>query len=284
MIGCLDNVAARLATDAGCWLFGVPWIEGGIAAYQGSVTVFVPPDGPCYRCTLSAADHARERERYSCDQRRVRAALVQQIPAIQTVSSVIAATQVQETLHLLQGRRAPRTIFYDGLTNTMSQGTLGRLANHAWHHPTLVGRSVHEVPGLGQATPLAEALALLGATLGSDDVTIRLDHAFVAAAACATCRYTTPVLRPLHRIWADEYPACPRCGSVAPGPAAHEADLAVRMITHREVGPAGPAAFQTLTLGQLGIPPLHVIQARAGGVTHNVELTGDLAAVLGAWN
>src|SRR3954470_1985411 len=185
VLGCLDNVAARLATDAGCWLFGVPWVEGGMAGYSGNVTVFVPIEGPCYRCTLSESDKANERQRFSCDQRKQRYAMSNQIPAVQTVSSVIAATQVQEVLKLLQGERETKSIFYNGRTNQMEQSRMGVLPNHALHHPTLVGRTVHEVRGLSHETPLRETLAQLQKRFGGCEVVIKLDQPFISEAVCA---------------------------------------------------------------------------------------------------
>ena len=282
VLGCLDNVAARIATDAGCWLFGVPWVEGGMAGYNGNVTIFTPVDGPCYLCTLSEADRANERQRFSCDQRKQRYAMSNQIAAVQTVSSIIAATQVQEAIKLLQGKREPRSIFYDAVNNRMEQSTMSAVAKHPLHHPTLINRKIHEERRLSHTTPLREALAILGETLGAE-ATIRLDHAFVSDSVCTNCGHTEPVLRSLPRIWADEYQSCPSCGSTSSGNAARIEDLAIRFTTAREAGPSSPDQFQDLTLGQLGLPALHVIQVRAGGATHYVELTGDLAAVLGRW-
>jgi adenylyltransferase/sulfurtransferase len=282
VLGCLDNVAARIATDAGCWLFGVPWVEGGMAGYHGNVTIFTPLDGPCYLCTLSEADRANERQRFSCDQRKQRYAMSNQIAAVQTVSSIIAATQVQEAIKLLQGKREARSIFYDGVTNQMQQSTMSAVAKHPLHHPTLVNRTIHEERRLRHSTPLREALAILSETLGAE-ATIRLDHAFVSDAVCTNCGHTEPVLRSLPRIWADEYQSCPSCGSTSSGNAARVEDLAIRFSTAREASANSPAQFQDLTLGQLGLPALHVIQVRAGGATHYVELTGDLAMVLGRW-
>ncbi len=282
VLGCLDNVAARIATDAGCWLFGVPWVEGGMAGYHGNVTIFTPVDGPCYLCTLSEADRANERQRFSCDQRKQRYAMSNQIAAVQTVSSIIAATQVQEAIKLLQGKREPRSIFYDAVNNRMEQSTMSAVAKHALHHPTLVNRKIHEERRLSHDTPLRDALAILGETLGAE-ATIRLDHAFVTDAVCTNCGHTEPVLRSLPRIWADEYQACPSCGSTSSGNAARIEDLAIRFTTAREANAAAPDSMQALTLGRLGLPALHVIQVRAGGATHYVELTGDLAAVLGRW-
>jgi molybdopterin/thiamine biosynthesis adenylyltransferase len=282
VLGCLDNVAARIGTDAGCWLFGVPWVEGGMAGYYGNVTVFVPIEGPCYLCTLSEADRHNERQRFSCDQRKQRYAMSNQIPAVQTVSSIIAATQVQEALKLLQGQRLPRSIFYDAVHNRMEQSNMAPLATHNLHHPTLVNREIREMRKLSHETPLADALRILGEALGAEPV-IKLDHVFVSTAICTNCAHTQQVLRPLARIWADEYQICPECGSAPAGKAERVEDLAIRFTPHREVSAASPESFQSLTLGALGIPPLHVMQTRAGGATHYVELTGDLASVLGRW-
>jgi adenylyltransferase/sulfurtransferase len=282
VLGCLDNVAARIATDAGCWLFGVPWVEGGMAGYHGNVTIFVPVDGPCYLCTLSEADRANERQRYSCDQRKQRYAMSNQIAAVQTVSSIIAATQVQEAIKLLQGRREPRSIFYNGVDNTMQQSIMSPVSKHALHHPTLLNRPIHESRRLSYETPLRDALAILGEELGAPP-TIRLEHAFVSEAKCRNCGHTDQVMRSLPRIFADEYQTCPQCGSAPKDGGNRVEDLAIQLVTHREAGPDSPDSFQKLTLQQLGIPPLHVIQAKAAGTTHYVELTGDLAAVLGRW-
>lgn len=46
VIGCVDNIEARLFINEACWSLDKPWINGGIEAMQGVVDVFVPPDGP----------------------------------------------------------------------------------------------------------------------------------------------------------------------------------------------------------------------------------------------
>lgn len=284
VFGCLDNVAARLATDEGCWLFGVPWVEGGMAGYHGNVTVFVPPDGPCYVCTRSAEDYAQESRRYSCDQRLRRAALSQQIPAVQTVSAIIAATQVQEALKVLQGQRTPRTIMYDGRSNQMREITMHPPAAHGTlpHHPSLVNHPIREIRRLSHDTPLADAVQILREEMAGQEPIIELRFALVVELVCNQCAYQEWILRRREQIWAEEYQACPRCGSEAGG--AHPAtDTGLRLVITGQLSAASPPAVQMRTLGQLGVPALHILEVRAGGATHYVELTGDLPHVLGRW-
>jgi molybdopterin/thiamine biosynthesis adenylyltransferase/rhodanese-related sulfurtransferase len=45
-----DNFPTRyLVNDAGVW-HGIPVVHGSIYRFEGQVTVFDPPQGPCYRC------------------------------------------------------------------------------------------------------------------------------------------------------------------------------------------------------------------------------------------
>ncbi len=50
VIAAVDNREARRTINKACYRLGIPWIDGGIREYIGSVTVFLPPKGPCYEC------------------------------------------------------------------------------------------------------------------------------------------------------------------------------------------------------------------------------------------
>lgn len=45
-----DNFAARYAINDACVKAGVPFVYGSVARFEGQVSVFATPDGPCYRC------------------------------------------------------------------------------------------------------------------------------------------------------------------------------------------------------------------------------------------
>ena len=56
IIAGLDNREARLHINQSCWKVNRPWIDGAIEIVSGVARVFVPPDGPCYECTMNARD------------------------------------------------------------------------------------------------------------------------------------------------------------------------------------------------------------------------------------
>ena len=67
VIGGLDNREARLAINRACFRLGKPWIDGAIEQINGVARVFVPPDGPCYECTMSEMDWRLLQHRRSCN-------------------------------------------------------------------------------------------------------------------------------------------------------------------------------------------------------------------------
>ena len=66
IIAGLDNREARLSINRYCWKTNTPWIDGATEVLQGVVRVFIPPDGACYECTMSAADWEVLNERRGC--------------------------------------------------------------------------------------------------------------------------------------------------------------------------------------------------------------------------
>jgi len=45
-----DTFAARYAINDACVALGLPFVYGSVARFEGQVSVFAAPDGPCYRC------------------------------------------------------------------------------------------------------------------------------------------------------------------------------------------------------------------------------------------
>ena len=45
-----DNFPTRYAINDACVASGVPFVYGSVARFEGQVSVFAAPDGPCYRC------------------------------------------------------------------------------------------------------------------------------------------------------------------------------------------------------------------------------------------
>ena len=45
-----DNFATRYLINDACVLLGKPNVHGSIFRFEGQATIFIPHDGPCYRC------------------------------------------------------------------------------------------------------------------------------------------------------------------------------------------------------------------------------------------
>lgn len=100
VIGCVDNIEARLFINESCWKTNKPWINGGIEAMQGVVDVFVPPDSPCYECTMTDQDYAEMNRRHPCGLPPEQVT-EGKIPTTPTIASIIAAVMVQEAMKLI---------------------------------------------------------------------------------------------------------------------------------------------------------------------------------------
>lgn len=49
-----DNFPARYAINDACVAFGIPFVYGSVARFEGQVSVFAAPGAPCYRCLFPA--------------------------------------------------------------------------------------------------------------------------------------------------------------------------------------------------------------------------------------
>ena len=50
VIDATDNFPARYALNAACVRLGVPFVYASVARFEGQVSVFAAPGGPCYQC------------------------------------------------------------------------------------------------------------------------------------------------------------------------------------------------------------------------------------------
>ncbi|MBC8088887.1 MAG: ThiF family adenylyltransferase [Phycisphaerae bacterium] len=53
-----DNFPARYAINDACVATGIPFVYGSVARFEGQVSVFAAPGGPCYRCLFPAEPEA----------------------------------------------------------------------------------------------------------------------------------------------------------------------------------------------------------------------------------
>lgn len=117
VLGCLDNVAARLHVNSHAYFHGVPYVDGGTDGFSGRVQVVVPPATPCLQCGLNRTHYKILEKRYSCTGAEV-AFYQPKVAAEITTTSIVAAVQVREAIKLLCGledRTIKNVLHYDGL-------------------------------------------------------------------------------------------------------------------------------------------------------------------------
>ena len=119
VLGCLDNIAARLHVNAHCCHHGRPLIDGGTLSTSGKVQVVIPPEWPCLQCSMNRTHFRTMERRYSCTGSDT-VFFEPKLAAEITTTSVIAAIQVRESIKVLCGQRdrcLHHLLHYNGLNN-----------------------------------------------------------------------------------------------------------------------------------------------------------------------
>ena len=115
VLGCLDNISARLHTNAHCVYHNIPYVDGATDGLRGKVQVVL--DDVCLQCTTNRTHAKIVDQRFSCtDSQHI---FVPRMAAEITTTSVIAAIQVREALKIISGRSDMCIInvfYYDGMT------------------------------------------------------------------------------------------------------------------------------------------------------------------------
>ena len=103
VLGCVDSIYARWALNRACQKAGRPWINAGINASVGEISLYIPGQGACYECGMTQQMWRQIHERRSCMlmSRRLPAATV---PSTTVIASLTAALQVNEALAWLHGK------------------------------------------------------------------------------------------------------------------------------------------------------------------------------------
>lgn len=282
VIGCIDNLEARLAISHGCWSAGIPWIDGSISGYHGNIVIFKPFETFCFKCTMSSDDEKTITERFSCDKRRFRAIAENKIPTIQTLSSIVAGIQVQEAMRLLHKdySMVGKRISYDGSRNQMEISTSYPLKEHgeSHGHGTYVGSNVEKLSQISVNSTLESFLSvteLLGQNFELLFST-RKGHDFIQYAHCKICSNNFDVNLPRFRIFADQYNKCPHCGATQPDNITNPDDL---VITFEAIPPINQdnlsKKFLEMKLVDIGFAPLDIIEVVQKESFRFFELSAD---------
>ncbi|MCS6885863.1 MAG: ThiF family adenylyltransferase [Acidobacteriota bacterium] len=272
VIGCVDNDEARLAINRACRSTQRPWIDGGIHGLAGSVTVYAPK-GPCFECNVTSDQLADALSRYdSCENVKRRYIQQERLPAVQVTSAVIAALQVQEAIKYLHGQAVTgRKYYFNGMVNGLTSIELQE-------NPNCLAHGVYgEIVELAASTTstLAELIDELRRYF-SGEFTILLGRRFIVAIACRNCGERVRLMRPAHMIYDDEL----YCATCRRNPASKVAETyadADYIEVFSSLSSDSSAEYARMSLGQLGLPPLHIFTAFDANKSLSFELAGDVS-------
>ncbi len=267
VLGGLDNREARVFVNATCWKLGKPWVDGAIEVVQGVARMFVPPEGACYECTMTALDYKLLAQRRSCALLTRDDIVEGKVPTTPTTASVIAGVQVQEAVKWLHRHRelpllAGKGYVFNGLTHDSYVVTYQRREDCPAHDQ--VGE-ITELDLRADGVTLGEMLEHARREI-SPSAVLEFDREICTALFCPACNEREPVFRLVGKLTAREA-ACPTCGEV------REAEL-----THAIYGTED---FLDRTLAQVGIPPYDLVRGREGPTGRHFLLAGDRAEALG---
>jgi molybdopterin/thiamine biosynthesis adenylyltransferase len=123
ILGCLDNIQARLHVNSHAYSLGKVYVDGGMEGFIGRVTVVKPPNGACIQCGMNRS-HAKVAEmRFSCTGKDV-VFHEPRLAAEITTTSVISAIMVREALKIVSGRpemSLSNSFYYDGQRNVSEE-------------------------------------------------------------------------------------------------------------------------------------------------------------------
>ncbi|HKE31021.1 MAG TPA: ThiF family adenylyltransferase [Candidatus Angelobacter sp.] len=268
VIGGLDNREARLWINRYCWKTNRPFIDGATEVLQGVVRVFVPPDGACYECTMSAADWEVLKERRGCDGMRPAGLPVAMIPTTPVTASIIAALQCQEAVKLLHG-----------ITGLAGHGfVFNGASNESYTFRINVKETCNSHEGLDQIIRLnrstsdmsmIELLERAQSDLGAGTV-VEFNQELLISFRCSRCDGVEPVLRPLGSVL-ETAAVCPACRQNR------------EAVTAASISGAEP--FLDRTFSELGIPRFDIVSGRKGLRRFGYQFFADGPAVMGRlWN
>jgi adenylyltransferase/sulfurtransferase len=265
VLGCLDNLHARLIVNRACQRSGIPFIHGGIGDVSGEVALFVPGAGACFECLMTAGAWKHEMQRYSCGGLR-NAAPERHVPTTATIAGLIATLMINETLYWLHHReqadRKPglfpgQRLFFSLESYSLQVMDLPEdpdcMAHEERQHPLWI-------PDPQQQLTAAELVLqpdVQRLDLGPSPE-ISLPFEWLASMECGNCGKVETIEQPLARIGVEK-DVCPHCG--APG---REKALVDRFTNE--------SAYAEIPLARMGIGNGGLINLRGNGKNQTIAL------------
>lgn len=259
VIGCLDNREARLAVNYACYRMNIPFIDGGIDVLTGQASFFIPDKGACYECTLTDIDYQILGIRYSCPLLEYNDLIQGKVPTTPTTASIIAGIQTQEALKLIHHLQVPagKGFVYNGITHDcyLVQYPVKKNCLSHEHYQSIIELK-HKIA----ETTFYQLLTIAEENLGKGAV-IELDRDIILSLRCNKCNTCEDVFKIAGRV-SFKQGKCPECNE------ARMVDLTYTIDCN--------SPLIEMKIGQVGIPPGHIIRAKRDNKTIYLEFTGDI--------
>jgi len=259
IIAGLDNREARLWINRAAWKMKRPWVDGAIEGINGVARVFVPGSPPCYECTLGETDWALLERRMSCNLLAREEETAGKVPTTPTISSIIAAVQVQEAVKLIHGlpTLAGRGYIFEGLNHTSY--VIEYTENpDCMSHDTF--ENIVRLPQRSAEMTLLQLLERARHDLGRDEVALEFSRDVVHRLSCPSCHQEQELFAPVGSV-RYEQGLCPRDGHM-------------RVVTTMHNYGGEPELAQR-KLNALGLPLFDAFIARAEDQEIAYLISGD---------
>jgi molybdopterin/thiamine biosynthesis adenylyltransferase len=260
VLGCLDNLEARLKVGETCYRFGIPYIDGGIRDLGGMILLHKTGHGACMSCTVGPEERLLAKQRYSCSQVMKSIVETHAMPTVQTTSAIVGSIMCQEALKYLHGRDVPfgGCFIWSGNRNEFYNNTLQQFDTC----PTCQAsppRAIRELPitSHSKASELFDAAPRV--------FQFRLPGDYIISLTCQTCGRQSSIGKPAFRC-RDSEMSCATCGS-------YSVALQRRETLDRDMDPE----LLAQQIKHFGIPPLAILFPSDDFQTVAYELTADIA-------
>ncbi len=302
IIGCLDNIEARLNVNLNSWKTGKTWIDGGMWELAGSISVYEPdPEKACYECGMTQDHYRMAKTRYSCTNAIVKAKIKQGFePTTQTTSAIVGAIQSQEAIKILHNISSfsGRRLMFNGSSHYYLEDNnpiylIDLSVNpKCLCHQEQNNEDIIEFPEATNESKLADFFDLLHEKIGAGMINIDLSCVFVIDSTCPYCERIIPVNRPKHKVRDVDIVCstceviCPTCGSKNVRTpdcrnCGQEDIYEPRLKTFRQILEQSDLflAYKEYKLKDFGVPLLQILRINLNQQEYFVELTGDIPKI-----
>jgi adenylyltransferase/sulfurtransferase len=258
----LDGREARLNVNRACIRAGKLFFDGAIEGIAGVARVFDGRTGPCYECTMGERDWELMRIRRSCNMLSREQMSSGHTPTVATVSSIVAALEVQQAIKHLHGMDVQPGVglSINGIGFDAWQVSYTRNEDCYAHEPS---ERIHRMPWMSGRTTAGEVIAAATREIGRP-AWLELRHDLMADRTCTVCGHADRPLRPLARL-GQGAALCASCGAQT------------RWSSISRISADDELASSTLR--ELGVPEYDLIRCRAGLETYDALLEGDRPAL-----